>query len=234
MTRIRVSETFYSIQGEGPTVGVPAVFIRLQGCNLNCGSQSGSWVCDTVDVWKKGTQYSIADFFQDIMEKYNHAFLAGAHLVMTGGEPLLQQAAMSEFINQFNQKPYIEVETNGTIAPNDALIPLIDQWNVSPKLTNSGEPVDKRINTTSLEWFSMQPNSVFKFVVANTDDIDEINTSFPWVCALPIRQKYIMPAADSRELLHNQYATIIEQSKAYGYSLSQRFHLSVWDQKTGI
>ena len=119
MTSIRVSETFYSIQGEGPTVGVPAVFIRLQGCNLNCGSRSGSWVCDTVDVWKKGTQYSITDFFQDIMEKYNHALLDGEHLLMTGGEPLLQQAAMSEFINQFNQKPYIEVETNGTIAPND-------------------------------------------------------------------------------------------------------------------
>ena len=53
MNTIRVSEYFYSIQGEGLTVGVPAVFLRLQGCNLDCGSSGGSWVCDTEAVWNK-------------------------------------------------------------------------------------------------------------------------------------------------------------------------------------
>ena len=234
MTKIRVSESFYSIQGEGPTVGVPAVFVRLQGCNLNCGSQSGDWVCDTVDVWKKGTSYDIADYANELITNYNQAFSAGAHLIITGGEPLLQQDAMVELINKLPKKPVIEVETNGTIKPSNALIELVDQWNVSPKLANSGESKQKRINNESLQWFSTADNAIFKFVVSKADDITEINQTFHWVSNIATRQKFIMPAADSKRQLHDTYLQTIDWAKQSGFSLSQRFHLSMWDQKTGI
>ena len=98
MTTLRVSEHFYSIQGEGPTVGVPAVFVRLQGCNLNCGHQSGEWVCDTVDVWKKGIPYSVEAWHELVNIHYGDALSMGAHLVITGGEPLIQQKKLLEFI----------------------------------------------------------------------------------------------------------------------------------------
>mgnify|MGYP001381990436 CR=1 FL=1 len=107
MKEIRVSESFFSIQGEGITVGVPAVFLRLQGCNLDCGSKGGNWVCDTEAVWKKGRKHTINDYFEDFINQYHQAFNIGAHLILTGGEPLLQQEAICEFIAQFKEKPII-------------------------------------------------------------------------------------------------------------------------------
>ena len=234
MNTIRVSEYFYSIQGEGLTVGVPAVFLRLQGCNLDCGSSGGSWVCDTEAVWKKGSKHTILELYQLLMINFDDAFQKGAHLVITGGEPLIQQAAVIALIEQFKIKPFIEIETNGTIEPISQLKDLVNQWNISPKLSNSGESHEKRINTQALGWFKAQQNTIFKFVVSNASDISELEDEFIWLDRLPIRQKFLMPAADNRTDLHKFYEPIIELAKKQGYSLSQRFHLTVWDQKTGI
>jgi len=233
MSFIRVSETFFSVQGEGITVGVPAVFIRLQGCNLDCGSRGGSWVCDTEAVWKQGNKYSLHDFGKIVQSLYKQPLAKGAHLIFTGGEPLLQQESIVNLINILDIKSPIEVETNGTILPNQFLQSRVNYWNVSPKLSNSGEPQSKRI-TTGLDWFTKQSNAIFKFVVSNKDDVLDVKSSFPWVKKLGIRQKFLMPAADSRFTLHENYELIIELAKTNGYSLSQRLHLTVWDKKTGI
>lgn len=234
MTYLRVSEHFYSIQGEGPTVGVPAVFLRLQGCNLNCGAKGGDWTCDTETVWRKGTKFKTMEFFENFYGLYEEAFKQGAHLVITGGEPLLQQSAILSLIEQFSKKPTIEIETNGTIKPLEALAQWINQWNISPKLENSGETVEKRFNDDSLRWFSDQPNAMFKFVVSSEDDMTEIESHYPFLNQLSIRQKYIMPAADNRSDLHMRYESIIEMAKRKGFSLSQRFHIEMWDQTTGV
>ena len=71
--KLAVSEVFYSIQGEGPTTGYPAVFVRLGGCNLMCGGEGtqkdkelhdgATWRCDTIEVWMK----SRAKEFKDIL-----------------------------------------------------------------------------------------------------------------------------------------------------------------------
>ena len=71
----------------------------------------------------------------------------------------------------------------------------------------------------------------FKFVIRNASDINEINSSF-WLKKLPIRQKYLMPAADNKDDLERLYPRIIEHSKQYGFSLGQRFHISMWNQTT--
>ena len=62
-----VSEYFYSIQGEGKTMGVPSVFIRLTACNLMCGGRGtekdfklhngATWRCDSIEVWRKGKKW---------------------------------------------------------------------------------------------------------------------------------------------------------------------------------
>jgi len=234
MTILRVSEHFYSIQGEGPTVGVPAVFLRLQGCNLNCGASGGVWACDTEAVWKRGDKHPIDSFFQAFTGEYGHAFECGAHLIITGGEPLLQQSALIEWLSMFQTKPLIEVETNGTITPTDALDALVDQWNVSPKLSNSGEGHDQRLVPDALTWFEKRAYSIFKYVIKTESDINEIYDEFPWLKQLPIRRKYLMPAADNKDTLESLYPHVITLSKTRGFSLGQRFHISMWDQTTGI
>ena len=62
------------------------------------------------------------------------------HLVITGGEPLMQQDDLVELVTFLKPEFYVEVETNGTILPNNELTTLVDQWNVSPKTKNSGNP----------------------------------------------------------------------------------------------
>jgi 7-carboxy-7-deazaguanine synthase len=234
MPSIRVSEHFFSVQGEGVSVGTPAIFIRLQGCNLNCGSQSGTWTCDTLDIWKKGTKYSVVEFANIINTDYQQALDAGAHVILTGGEPLLQQAALIALIQQLPSSTSIEVETNGTLLPEKALVPYVHYWNVSPKLQNSGEAACDRLKMDVLEWFAAQPHTIFKFVVNAASDIKEVKTSFPFVSQLPLRQKFLMPAADTQGTLHKEYKTVIELAKTHGFCLSQRLHLSVWDKTTGV
>ncbi len=109
---LKVSEQFYSLQGEGRTVGVPAIFLRLQGCNLTCGGNNtiktkeldsgATWRCDTIETWVKGSSFS----FHDLVSYWENndwiSFLkTGAHLVITGGEPLLQQDKICLFFRLF-------------------------------------------------------------------------------------------------------------------------------------
>ena len=97
---MRVNEIFYSIQGEGRYTGTPAVFIRLAGCNLRCD------FCDTEhqpyqDLTEEEIMRQIADFPAD-------------HVVITGGEPMLQLTL--SFINHLHSAgKFVQIETNGTI-----------------------------------------------------------------------------------------------------------------------
>ena len=141
---LRISEDFYSLQGEGRTMGIPAVFVRLQACNILC---KGEWVCDTIDVWRKGEKSAVIKWVE-YMSKYHLYLSKGAHLIFTGGEPLLQQDsivfAIKYFTRVYGYKPYIEIETNGTIVPSDDLIALVDLFNCSFKLENSGVKFERR------------------------------------------------------------------------------------------
>lgn len=234
MKTLRVSEHFYSIQGEGPTVGVPAIFVRLQGCNLNCGHAGGGWICDTVDVWKKGIPHDIDDWHDYFLKMYQRPLFLGANIIITGGEPLLQQSSLADWLSRFERTPFIEVETNGTIMPEPELSRYISQWNVSPKLSNSGESINRRLKRDTLKWFLQHDHSIFKFVVSSEGDINDIKTLYPLIDEWPIRRKYLMPAADSKTKLETIYPSIIDLCKTHGFSLSQRFHLSIWDQTTGV
>lgn len=129
---LNISEQFYSIQGEGATVGVPAYFIRLQGCNLMCGGPSASlvkegkatWWCDTEAIWKKGIPTTNEELEQAIKDACNFSWVLNGqiHLVWTGGEPTLPRARKSiiEFVDYLSNKYvkcniYNELETNGTV-----------------------------------------------------------------------------------------------------------------------
>ena len=76
---LKISEVFYSIQGEGKTIGTPSVFISLKGCNLLC---KGDWECDAIDVWKNGNELKKNEF-STIMKKYIHKLEEGSHLILS-------------------------------------------------------------------------------------------------------------------------------------------------------
>lgn len=229
---LMVAEKFYSIQGEGRTTGIPAVFLRLTGCNILC--QSENWICDTIEVWKKGDKTPFERVIEgELFEKLQD----GAHLVITGGEPLLHQAKLVEFLKWFKDGfgwlPVIEIETNGTIEPNSYLQGVVNFWNVSPKLSNSGEKFEKRFKPNVIKLFNtLRTDVMFKFVISTIDDHEDLRTSY-----LPLINKnkvWLMPAGQNREELNKSRAATVLLCKRFAYCYSDRLHIVIWNQKTGV
>jgi 6-pyruvoyltetrahydropterin 2'-reductase len=244
--KLKIAEQFYSIQGEGPTAGIPAVFLRLSGCNLGCPGfsyvdpQTGDHLgCDTKAVWKHGTRLNLSEI---LLEWENagwiEAMRTGAHLVITGGEPLLQQAALAPFLHAFQAKegflPYIELETNGTISPEPSLIDLLSQINASPKLFFCGESKSKRYCPVVLDQLAAIPYAVFKFVVRNTADINEVLRDYVTPFRLPPRRIFLMPEGGTRAQVEAHSPTIVEACKQYGFRYSPRLQITIWEAATGV
>jgi organic radical activating enzyme len=235
---LAVSEVFYSIQGEGQTMGIPAVFLRLGGCNLLC--ESKSWVCDTIEVWRK----SKATTFENVLtEEQLERLKKGAHLVITGGEPMMHQKKietyLSWFMSTYQFLPIIEIETNGTISAEWYLSFNVDFWNVSPKLSSAGEQntFAMRINHNALKQFiSFGQKTIFKFVVESQKDIDEILEIFNHAQfeKTPLKQIVLMPAGCSQEELYDTRLFVAEKCREYGFRYSDRLHVVIWNQKTGV
>lgn len=123
--RYKVTEVFYSLQGEGCYAGTPAVFVRLSGCNLSCS------FCDTAHSTFK--RMTAAQIVSSVMSCAPAAFysLRGKRIVLTGGEPTLQVMPRGdELLAALRARKFaIAIETNGT-----AEVPAAVDWvSVSPK-----------------------------------------------------------------------------------------------------
>lgn len=225
MKKLIVAEVFYSLQCEGREIGVPAVFLRLGGCNLLC---SAAWVCDTIEVWKKGQ----AKLFSEILpEECWLRLRQGAHLVITGGEPLMQQSAIVDFLEWLNMPNLVvEVETNGTIMPNGYLMNKVSRWNVSPKLQNSGEPITKRIKDEVIATFNSLPETIFKFVITSKEDLEEISQDFD----IDKSKLVLMPGGSTREELDATRMIAVNAALVLCCRYSERLHIVIWNQKTGV
>src|SRR5690242_19361171 len=115
-----VSEIFASIQGEGVSAGVPSVFVRLAECNLKC-----EW-CDTKYTWDWEHHDRAAEVHELDESEVLARIGAASNVVVTGGEPLLQQEALARVVGKLDAR--IEVETSGTIEPTAELAAAVDQW----------------------------------------------------------------------------------------------------------
>ncbi len=228
---IKVSEQFYSVQGEGATMGVPAVFLRLQGCNLLC-----KWPCDTIEVWKQGREWS----FEEIVESWKKEgwweklISQEAHLVITGGEPVLQWKQLIPFVRALKDEGvYLELETNATLeAPG--FYELIDQINASPKLKNSGVPLNKRYIPAVIEYLVGSNNCWFKFVVDSVGDLGEVFETYITARAIEPNRIILMPEATSREELIEKEERVIGWCKQYGYRYSSRLQIHIWNKLRGV
>lgn len=245
---LSISEHFYSIQGEGPTAGVPAVFVRLTGCNLMCGGQQtvkdgklhdgATWRCDTIEVWLQGTKNTIDYWVQVLHENYGDAFSKHAHLVITGGEPLLHQKEVVELLKGLrghHPDLWIEVETNGTIAPTKDLLELVEQFNISPKLSNSGMPHERRVKIEAINTFtSVQFGSFFKFVLSSKEDFEEAYETFIQPFHIDPHKVWLMPANDNITDMPASWQLVAELCKEHGYFFSPRLQVAIWDKTTGV
>lgn len=224
MDGLKLSEIFYSLQGEGIDAGKPAVFIRTALCNLSC-----KW-CDTKYTWdwnhydhdEEVTEMSIPQI-QGELSRFNTK-----HCIITGGEPLIQQRRLVPLLYSLKEKRYfIEVETNGTIIPSSSMEKLVDRWNVSPKLQNSSVSKNKREVEASLGYFANNSKAYLKFVISSSSDIVEVKTLIERY-AFKVQRIILMPEGISAEQVMERAKWLAEICMNNGYTLSLRLHTILW------
>ena len=231
---LNISEFFYdTIQGEGVTAGCPAAFLRLQGCMLSC-----SYV-DTKAIRDNGSPYTFDELFNfitevDLIDKFRN----GHHLVLTGGSPLLQQAALTNFIEEFAEsygfKPFIELENECTIHPNPDFVPLVDVWNNSPKLCNSGNVWQNRFRPDVIKFLSDREDSWFKFVVYQESDWEEIETDFIKSQLIRRDQVILMPRGENRKELAKNRMFVVNLAIQNNVRYCTREQIVLWNDKKGV
>jgi len=167
--KMRLIEIFYSMQGEGPATGRPATFVRLADCNLRCEG------CDTD---KEPTRIiALSALLEEIK-------LLGPRVVITGGEPTLQMAELSELIAALHSKGMeIHIETNGTNPIDAAILEKIHYAVVSPK----------RGSNFHLDYWTEKANVHLKFVLGTAawcwtseqleELVSDLNRERVWIMA---------------------------------------------------
>jgi 7-carboxy-7-deazaguanine synthase len=217
----RIAETFYSIQGEGATAGLPAVFVRLQGCSVGC-----RW-CDTKYSWdpEAGREVTLPALLDEI------AAFPCRRAVVTGGEPL-ESALFAPLTAALAARGYtVEVETSGTLAPPPAADAGI-QWNVSIKLAGSGVAEDRRINPSAIRAF-LARQAWWKFVVSEPGELGEV-LRLAERFALPRERVLLQPEGLRAEELAARTPWLVEACKAHGFRFSPRLHVLIWGAKRGV
>lgn len=153
---MKVSEIFYSIEGEGIEIGRPEVFVRLSGCNLRC-----VW-CDTKYAWYNGKEMSVDEIVREI-KRY-----PCKNVSITGGEPLLQREELLELIRKLKKIGYwIQINTNGTIFDKE-IFELVDLITMDCKCPSSGMKSDSEVLKRTKKNFKDKVQ--FKFVISNEED----------------------------------------------------------------
>lgn len=219
--RGRIAEAFYSIQGEGATAGLPAIFVRLQGCTVGCG-----W-CDTKYSWDAagGREVDLPGLLDEV------AAFPCRRVVITGGEPL-ESALFPPLAAALAAREYVvEVETSGTRAPAPEAAAGI-QWNVSLKLSGSGVPESTRVNAEAIRAF-LARGAWWKFVVGEPSEIAEA-LRLAERFALPRERVLLQPEGLRAEDLAARTPWLVEACKAHGFRFSPRLHILIWGAKRGV
>jgi 7-carboxy-7-deazaguanine synthase len=228
-----ISETFYSLQGEGELTGVPSVFVRTSGCNLRC-----AW-CDTPYAsWNpEGTQRTVAQLVAEV-ESHPQA----RHVVLTGGEPMIAKDIRPLAAALRAAGRHITIETAATVAPDGI---ACDLASLSPKLLNSApDPAEHAAWRKKHEATRWRPDAVrawvdayacqFKFVVARPADIEELESMLAALKRdIPRHKILLMPEATSLAQMRDRAAWLGELCKARGYRYAHRLHIELYGHKRG-
>lgn len=221
-----LNECFESIQGEGNYAGVNSLFLRFHFCNLTC-----SW-CDSKFTWfgnaRNYEEYSAGQIKEIIESHHKH------HIILTGGEPSLYRLD-----KLFIPGKKFHVESNGTFIPTEPLEfsvrdnlmlrrdsmveSIISQfnWVISPKLSNSRQEVNEK----SLHFWAGKEYCIFKFVVRNTEDIDEVENI---IQQYSINRLKVYLAIEGQTLESQLKPTLVDEIVNRGFNYSPRLHVVLW------
>jgi 7-carboxy-7-deazaguanine synthase len=228
---MKVSEIFYSIQGEGKLMGVPSLFVRLSGCNLRC-----TW-CDTPYAsWNpQGEEIAL----QPLLDRID-AF-APRHVVLTGGEPMIFPEVVDLSQELARRDIHLTLETAATLYRPMAL----NLASLSPKLSNS-TPLQRdggqfarahdrqRLNIPVIQQFiATAPDFQLKFVVSDQTDLAEIEALLARLQGWTPADVLLMPEGVDPQTLSARAPWIADLCKQKGYRFCPRLHIALYGNRKG-
>ena len=155
------------------------------------------------------------------------------HVVISGGEPLLQGAGVSGLVDELRHDHWTsELETAGTVVPPSTT--LVDHFTVSPKLENSQQATHtaaRRINVEALRYLNNTTSRCFKFVVQDPNDYDEIDAL---VEAHDLSPVYVMPEGVDGSALHTTLIRIAAGAVRRNYTLTTRLQILTYGQRRAV
>ncbi len=212
-SRLKVCETFLSIQGEGALVGYPCFFIRLTGCNLRCT------YCDTSYAYHEGEMLSV----DSLVER---AIQSRASLVeITGGEPLVQGSVYRLMERLVAVRKTVLLETNGSI--DLSMVPRRVIKIVDMKTPGSG--MDRHWHRNNLRWIGAKDQ--LKFVITDRYDYEWAVRQIQRFRLTDFTQVIISPCwgrQDPAELAR----WVVEDAKDVRFQL--QLHKILWGDKRGV
>lgn len=223
---VNVNEIFGpTIQGEGIHTGHRVGFLRLAGCNLSC-----SW-CDTPYSWDwerfDKNEESHKRSIQSVADELKAMNID--RVILTGGEPMMQQWAFKDIQAATGMK--IDIETNGTRMPTADAEQSVDMFCVSPKLGHAGDPVERRIVIPALRRFAElaeKGQAMFKFVAKTVDDFAEIDKILE-LAQIPDKAVWIMPEGMTIDTHMETTRLLADAIVERGWNLSMRLHVLIWE-----
>ncbi|MFJ1936615.1 7-carboxy-7-deazaguanine synthase QueE [Kitasatospora sp. NPDC088160] len=216
-----------TLQGEGPSAGQIASFLRTGDCNLACTS------CDTPYSWdwqrfsraEQTRRVPAADVAAELLQHPTRL------VVVTGGEPMLQQSQLAPVAARLKKAGRrVEIETNGTIAPAGGLDEHVALYVVSPKLAHMGGPEHRRIHPEVLIAFQATRRAVFKFVLDSPADAEELATLQD---QLGLERVWVMPEATTAAAVVGGMRALADVAIERGWNVSSRLHVLLWEDERG-
>lgn len=225
---MKINEIFYSIQGEGPSAGQPAVFIRFQGCNLMCS------FCDSKYTWNGYyNEMDVEEIVEKVMieiedDKRELTSYRNILVVFTGGEPMLYQEDLEKCIKHLARKNFksFEIETNGTRTPKPSAVFGRDdvRFIISPKLDE--------MEQENVEIAEFQQPRTLKFVVDDANDCERV---MDWYIDTTVREEeiYFMPQGRCEVEIEKRQGEIVEMCKRFGVKYSPRLQIDIYGDERG-
>lgn len=249
---LEINEIFGpTIQGEGKKVGTPSVFIRFGKCNMQCEGfnveyETPSGIkklsCDSYYAADKAFKHTWQSYknHQEIIQEVARILPAyKCDIVITGGEPLLywNNDEFQKLLEYYVHEGFpLTIETNASLnitLKHDYQKAIL--FSMSVKLSNSKEPLKKRINIDTLTTVCTHAKEHYlKFVIDKTflnHAIEEIQAILD---KIPPTEVFLMPMGDSAKQIDENSEAVINMAIQHGFKYSDRLHIRVWDNKRGV